>query len=234
MKICLISGSTGSLGKSVIDKLKNDYFLINIGRSKSIDVNENILIDFSNFNLDILKTQLDEILSNIVEVEEINFIHSAGIYEKEKEEIVFNKELLLKTFNVNTFSYFNIVNGLVQFWKSKNVGGSVVAISSNLTKLKNKNTASYISSKYALVGMSESFAQSFGSLNVRFNVVSPGMFPSELNGYSVPESFKQNSPLKRICEVEEISDLITFLISDKSKSITAQNIIIDGGNSNGY
>ena len=139
-----------------------------------------------------------------------------------------------KTYQVNAFSFYAIVNIITTIAKELSVGGSVVAVSSNLTQKRNKWTASYISSKMALEGMVKSFAQTYGSYDIRFNVVSPGMFPSELNGYNVPDRFKANAPLGRICEVEEITSMIMYLLSDEARSITAQNIVIDGGNSNGY
>jgi len=39
-------------------------------------------------------------------------------------------------------------------------------------------------------------------------------------------------PMKRFSEPSEIADLIYFLCSDNAKSITGQNIFIDGGHSN--
>ena len=39
----------------------------------------------------------------------------------------------------------------------------------------------------------------------------------------------RNTPLKRWGRSEEISDLIIYLVSDRSKFITGQNIYIDGG-----
>ena len=233
MKICIVTGSTGALGQQVVSDLKNNnYYVVNIGRSSNANADSNIICDFNYFDITKLENELQTLLNN-KEITRLDFVHCAGAYFKETDNATSNQSILLNSYNTNTFSFYNIVNTLVPFWKNiKN--GSVVAISSNLTKLKNKNTAIYVSSKMALQGMIESFAQTYGNLNIRFNTICPGMFPSKLNSYTVPEKFKSNSPLGRICESEDISDLILFLLSDKSSCITAQNIIIDGGNSNGY
>jgi NAD(P)-dependent dehydrogenase (short-subunit alcohol dehydrogenase family) len=48
---------------------------------------------------------------------------------------------------------------------------------------------------------------------------------------SLPEAAgrRQNVPMGRYGRVEEVSELIAFLASDKSSYITGQNIRIDGG-----
>jgi NAD(P)-dependent dehydrogenase (short-subunit alcohol dehydrogenase family) len=43
------------------------------------------------------------------------------------------------------------------------------------------------------------------------------------------EKIRNNNPLNKIGESEDISSLIDFLLSDNSKWITGQNISVDGG-----
>ena len=43
---------------------------------------------------------------------------------------------------------------------------------------------------------------------------------------------KEKNPLNKIGSADDISNLVAFLLSDKSKWITAQNISVDGGMSN--
>ena len=45
----------------------------------------------------------------------------------------------------------------------------------------------------------------------------------------INERIRNNNPLKKIGESEDISSLIHFLLSDNSKWITGQNISVDGG-----
>ena len=42
-------------------------------------------------------------------------------------------------------------------------------------------------------------------------------------------SYSKKVPLKRMANVEEICDLLLFLISEKSNYINGENIVIDGG-----
>jgi 2,3-dihydro-2,3-dihydroxybenzoate dehydrogenase len=77
---------------------------------------------------------------------------------------------------------------------------------------------------------------------VRCNIVSPGSTNTEmqrqtqaatrglegvLNGD--PATWRLGIPLRRIAEVGDVADLVLFLLSDRARHITMENIVIDGG-----
>ncbi|MBQ8424769.1 MAG: SDR family oxidoreductase [Clostridia bacterium] len=236
MKVCLVTGITGTLGSELTETLKsNDYFVIGLSRKIWVNADACITCDFTNLSTNDLKESINNVISNLKEINQIDFVHCAGYYEKERKfDSEFNESLCEKTFSINVFSFYKIVNILTEICEKYKVKSSVVAVSSNLTIKKNTLTAPYISSKIALEGMVQSFAQTYGSLDMRFNCVCPGMFASNMNEYNVPEQFINNTPLKRLGKVDDIIDSIMFLLSDKSNCITANKLVVDGGGSNGY
>ena len=93
----------------------------------------------------------------------------------------------------------------------------------------------YASTKSALDGLTKSLAIEFAPKKIRFNSINPGFVKS-----SYYENFKkknkklynwtlQQTPLKDWGENKDISQLVLFLISEKSKYITGQTICVDGG-----
>jgi NAD(P)-dependent dehydrogenase (short-subunit alcohol dehydrogenase family) len=69
---------------------------------------------------------------------------------------------------------------------------------------------------------------------VRVNMVSPSLTDTKLASklLNTPEKIEQaqkRNPLQKIGSPEDISNLICFLLSDKSLWITGQNINVDGG-----
>lgn len=83
--------------------------------------------------------------------------------------------------------------------------------------------------------MTKSAALEYGSKNIRINCVCPGYTNSNLLDklHSLDPSMRDKLlryvPMKRYGETEEIAEAIIWLASDKSKFITGQSIIIDGG-----
>ncbi len=76
-----------------------------------------------------------------------------------------------------------------------------------------------------LASYTKIFADQFAASNVRMNNVLPGWIDS------LPETDgrRETVPMGRYGRVEEVSELIAFLASDRSGYITGQNIRIDGG-----
>ena len=76
-----------------------------------------------------------------------------------------------------------------------------------------------------LASYTKIFADQFAASNVRMNNVLPGWIDS------LPEvdERRETVPMGRYGRIEEVSELIAFLASDRSSYITGQNIRIDGG-----
>ena len=130
-------------------------------------------------------------------------------------------------------SVMGLIKVLKYYHSFFNKDASLVFISSLASKLGMPFHSSVSVAKSALVGLCTALAAEF-SPDIRVNCVSPSMFKSKMAGRFLrneksEERIRNNNPLKKIGESEDISSLIHFLLSDNSKWITGQNISIDGG-----
>jgi len=76
-----------------------------------------------------------------------------------------------------------------------------------------------------LAAFTKLFADKYAPDNIRMNNVLPGFIDSLPEN----EAFKERIPMGRYGTVDEVSELISLLASDKAAYITGQNIRIDGG-----
>jgi NAD(P)-dependent dehydrogenase (short-subunit alcohol dehydrogenase family) len=69
------------------------------------------------------------------------------------------------------------------------------------------------------------FADKYAAENIRMNNLLPGFIDS------LPEKkeFRERIPMGRYGRVDEVSEVISFLASDRSSYITGQNLRVDGG-----
>ena len=135
-----------------------------------------------------------------------------------------------RDYELNVLGLINII----QFYKKYlNNESSLVFISSVAAQVGMKFHASISMCKSAIEGLTRSLAAEF-SPKIRVNCIAPSIIDTKLSSKilrndSIKESISNNHPLKRIGNVNDISNMIEFLLSDKSGWITGQTMHVDGG-----
>jgi NAD(P)-dependent dehydrogenase (short-subunit alcohol dehydrogenase family) len=117
-------------------------------------------------------------------------------------------------------------------------GGSIVNISSiygvvgndpgMYEETKVNPPAAYSAIKGGLVNFTRFLAARWGEKNIRVNCVSPGGIFDKQDPEFV-KRYEKRVPMKRMGTPEDIAPPVKFLLSDDSRYITGQNLIVDGG-----
>ncbi len=115
---------------------------------------------------------------------------------------------------------------------TKRGGGSIVNVSSLGGLRAGGGDIAYVSSKWAVRGMTKAAAKEYGPLGIRVNSIHPGLVLTPMLGEVSPETIAARSarvPLGRAGTPADISGLVLFLLSDDAGYITGAEIVIDGG-----
>lgn len=87
----------------------------------------------------------------------------------------------------------------------------------------------YTAAKAGIIALARHFAKLFGKDGIRVNAISPGgIFDGQPESF-VTEYSKHLAIGQGLLSAEDISGAAVFLLSDSSRSITGQNIVIDAG-----
>ena len=151
------------------------------------------------------------------------------------------EEIWDRTMDINVKGTFFCCQAAVTHMAAK--GGAIVNFSSQSGKKGTNSYAAYCASKFAIRGLTQSVAAEFAPMNIRCNCICPGvvltpMWDAQLAGYAkkrniAPEEvmprFVKNTPLGRLCELDDITNLVVFLSSDRSSYMTGQSLNLTGG-----
>jgi 3-oxoacyl-[acyl-carrier protein] reductase len=160
-------------------------------------------------------------------------VNNAGIYEFSPLEDV-TPEHYHRQFNLNVLGLILSTQEAVKHFGPN--GGSVVNISSIVSKLAVPGATVYAATKAAVDSVTRTLSAELGPKKIRVNAVNPGMVETEgTHSQGITESdFRKQveaaTPLGRIGKVDDIAPAVVFFASDDSKWVTGETLYIAGGN----
>lgn len=126
---------------------------------------------------------------------------------------------------------FNCCKAVVPGMVARN-SGSVIAISSGLSRHPGQGFCAHSSAKSALDAFIKSLALELGPSGVRANAVAPGLTLTDATSFlpaEAKEASARATPLKRNGLPEDVAGAVLFLASDASRFVTGQYIPVSGG-----
>jgi NAD(P)-dependent dehydrogenase (short-subunit alcohol dehydrogenase family) len=133
-----------------------------------------------------------------------------------------------RLFAANVRAAYYLVAGLAPGMASRGQG-SIVNLGSMAGQIGLAGGAAYGATKAALAAMTRSWAAEFAEGNVRVNTVAPGPVFSEGADADRTEALGASTLLRRAAHVDEIADVVSFLVSPGAGYITGAVIPADGG-----
>lgn len=165
-------------------------------------------------------------------------VHNAGICQFADFHAV-TREQLGRHMAVNFAGPFHLTQAVTEQIIKQKSGGSIVTIASITATLGSSQLTHYSPTKAALLGMTYSCAVALGPHGIRFNAVSPGTTETAMNKKDLEAGGKRammesRVPLGRLGKPIDIASPVIFFISDLSRYVSGQNLIVDGGASINY
>lgn len=239
-KTALVTGGSRGIGKSIALKLAEYGADVAITYARSADAAEAVKSEIENMGRKSKSIQADAVNFEKAEavIQEIVddwgqldiLINNAGI-TRDNLILRMNEEQWDEVIETNLKSIFNYSKAAAKPMM-RNRGGSIINISSVVGISGNAGQSNYAASKAGIIGFTKSYAKELASRNIRANVIAPGYILTEMTGEldeKVLENIKQETPLGRAGEPDEVAESVVFLASDASSYITGEVLRVDGG-----
>jgi len=239
-KNCLVTGGSRGIGKAIALKFAQLGANVAITYARSKDAAEEVVNEMKEKGVDAKAYQADavdlgkaeDVISDIVnEWGSLDvLVNNAGI-TKDNLILRMDENAWDDVIQTNLKSVFNYSKAAVKPMMRAR-GGSIINISSVVGISGNAGQSNYAASKAGIIGFTKSYAKELASRNIRANVVAPGYITTEMTenlSEKVLDAIKNETPLGRPGEPDEVSNTVAFLASSLSSYITGEVIRVDGG-----
>ncbi len=234
-KICLITGSSGGIGKKIAESFSAEgaHVIITYNKNKNEALKLSKKLKSSTvYKLDVSKkTQVKKIFNLIQKkFKRIDvLVNNAGVNKSNDFDKLSEKDWDL-VLNVNLKGVFFCCQEVL---KSMPKGGKIINIGSLSGEYGGPRTPSYAAAKAGVMSLTHCLARFVGKKKINVNCISPGVIDNEFTTKTMSKSVRKivNSLLliPRLGKLSDITGAAVFLASNESNYITGQTISINGG-----
>lgn len=239
-KVVFITGAAGFLGKKAVEAFSKEgatVVLADVNRESLEIAAEELHLEEGNYLLLPANVANEEeveqsILKIVSEYGKIDvFLNNAGVVGTVAPLDGYPTEMFDFIMNVNLKGVFLRLKHVLRVIKKQKFGSIINTASGGALK-GSPSTAPYAASKSAVVSLTKSAALEVAKLGIRVNAVCPAPINSpmmESLSEEVRNHLISEIPMGRMAETEDVTNLFTFLGSDKALFLTGGIYVVDGG-----
>ena len=164
------------------------------------------------------------------------FVHDGTVLDCDEAAWDFSFDLNVKGAYRLTRAF---LPGMLQKMAQDGGSGSIVNMASMASSIKGfPRRFAYGATKAAVIGMTKAVAADYARVGLRCNALCPGTvdtpslrqrIASAADPVQAEKDFIARQPLGRLATVNDIAPQVVYLLSDESRFVTGQAILVDGG-----
>lgn len=249
-KVVVITGGAGLIGKEFVKAVIENggiAIIADINEQIGEEVKENLSEELNTTNIDFIKLDITskESLNKCInyldkKYERIDaLVNNAYPRNKNYGRHFFDVEYedFIQNLGLNLGGYFTASQQFAQYFQKQGYG-NIVNISSIYGVVAPKfevyeNTTmtmpvEYAAIKSGLIHLTKYMAKYFKGMNIKVNALSPGgIFDRQPEPFL--EKYKENCLNKGMLDNSDLKGTLVYLLSDMSKYVNGQNIVVDDG-----
>ena len=232
----VVTGATGGIGNSIIEKLYNAgaNILATGTKNEKLEELKKKFQNIQTIKFDISQTEnLENFIDDATKKLEGKLdclVNNAGVTQ-DNLAIRMSIEEWKKVIDINLTSTFLISKFAIKKML-KNKKGKIINITSVVGHTGNLGQTNYTASKAGIVAMSKSLAIEYAKKNINVNCISPGFIKTAMTD-KIDEKFKEviisKIPSARLGEPEDIANAVIFLASSHADYINGETLHVNGG-----
>jgi 3-oxoacyl-[acyl-carrier protein] reductase len=163
-------------------------------------------------------------------------VNNAGIASRGLAVADTTAEEVARVMGTHAFAAHALSKRVVPAMRSQ-ARGDIIMISSVATRGLGANGAPYNMAKAALEALAMTLAKEERAHGIRVNVVAPGLVDTDMGrrlvaatqGVEDVRTLDATMPFGRVCQPEDVANVVRFLVSPDNSYLTGERIYCDGG-----
>ncbi len=249
-KVVVIAGGAGLIGKEFVKAVVENQgiaIIADINEELGLKVKEDLSKELNSINIDFIKLDITSKSSLNSCIDFLNdkyqkidaLVNNAYPRNKNYGRHFFDVEYedFIQNLGLNLGGYFTASQQFSQYFKKQGYG-NIINISSIYGVVAPKfevydNTpmtmpVEYAAIKSGLIHLTKYMAKYFKGLNIKVNALSPGgIFDSQPEAFLA--KYKEQCLNKGMLDKSDLKGTLVYLLSDMSRYVNGQNIVVDDG-----
>lgn len=242
-RVAVITGGATGIGKGIAEGLAEAGANIVIGsrrlekcKQACYEIGQNTGVQTLALACDVTDSgALKSFVANIVNaMGQIDIlVNNSGVYHV-KPILKMNETDWDSTLNTNLKGVFTLSKAVVKEMIDRGAGGKIINVASVAGIVAGPSMSAYCASKAGCIQLTKVMALEWVKYNIQVNSICPGYFETPMvTGFVASDSgkkfIKNELPMRRVGQINEIKGIAILLASQASSYITGASYIIDGG-----
>lgn len=238
-KVALVTGASRGIGAAIADHLGAEGAIV-IGTATSEKGADAISVRFAEKGINgkgmvLNVTDTDSVAATLKAIQDefgapSILVNNAGI-TKDNLLMRMSEDEWFDVINTNLSAVYRLSKAVLR-GMMKQRWGRIINITSVIGSMGNAGQSNYAATKAGVAGFARSLAREIGSRGITVNSIAPGFIETDMTKVlpeEQKEALKQNIPLDRLGQPEEIASVVGFLSGDGAGYITGETIHVNGG-----
>jgi len=232
--VVLVTGASGGIGAAIAEFMAEagSVIVIHYNKNKSAAVSvkdklkglDHMMVKADITNPNEIQNMIDQVIKKYGRLDVL--VNNAGYYEEiDFIDLSFDdwQEAWYRTIDINLTGTINLTFLVAKIMRQQD-GGKIINITSRGAFRGEPTAPAYGAAKAAINSFGQSFAKALGKDNIYVYTIAPGFVDTEMLADAVKdgreESMKNQSPLNRFAQPEEIARIVLFLASEGTEYMT--------------
>ena len=240
-KSAIVTGATRGIGRAIALELAKRGANVAFNYSKSADAADKLKVEIEKSGVKCFAAQCDVANTEASaefckrakeELSTIDFlINNAGI-TRDTLILRMKEDDWNQVIDTNLKGAWNFSKAVLRFMMKNETGGTILNISSISGVVGMQGQSNYSASKAGMIGLTKSLAKEVASRKITVNALALGLIETDMSG-QLNEDYQakllEMIPLGRLGNVQEVAEIVCFMLSDSARYITGQVVQADGG-----